>query len=104
VFHGSDLLRQAWLNLDNFTLEPVTLAQDLFSATPTIQGPPTQFLAERHSRELGTATGCMLKIVPLMTMTIFEESPVEMIVDALGRIARGHLMPPITRSQAVEVL
>jgi hypothetical protein len=76
-------LRLSPLQVDNVTLEPITLGQDLLSPAPTIQRPPAQFFVKRDSRRLGTATRRVLKIVPLMAIAIFEESPVEMIVDAL---------------------
>jgi hypothetical protein len=86
-------LRQTLLNVDNFSLEPITLGQDPFSAPPTIQGPPAQFLAKGDSRWLCTATRSMLEIVSLMAISIFKKPPIEMIVDALGRIAFGHRIP-----------
>src|SRR5215510_5665577 len=83
-------LRGALPDLDNFTLEPITFGQNLLSPAPTIQCPPTQFLAERHGRWLSTAARGMLEIIPLMVAAILEEPPVLMIIDALRRITRSH--------------
>lgn len=68
---------RSWLilwNVENFSLQPVTLRQQLFPALPTVPCPPSQFFSECQSRRWGITGRALLKVIPMMPPTVLTES------------------------------
>jgi hypothetical protein len=84
------------LDLNNFPLEAISFGQNCFPTLPSIPCPPTELPTKRYDRRGCASTWCVLKFISLMAIAIFEEPPIQMIVQAFALVASIHDSPPHT--------
>jgi hypothetical protein len=85
--------RSVFVDLHNLALKPISFRQNLFPTLPSIPSPPTKFLTERYDRRWCAPRRCVLELVPLMTIAILEEPPIQIIVQSLALLACAHDAP-----------
>jgi hypothetical protein len=82
-----------FVDFHNFALKPISFCQNLFPTLPSIPCPPAEIPTERYDRRWCAPGRCVLELIPLMTLAILEEPPIQMIVQSLALLACAHDAP-----------